>query len=44
MPLAASIPVRVAVTVGFPAVLVLAGFLPANDLAAIRGALRLRRK
>jgi O-antigen/teichoic acid export membrane protein len=45
VPLAASIPVRVAITAGYLVALRLAGFFPATDLAAIRaGARRLVRR
>lgn len=40
LPLAASIPVRVAITVGFPLALALLRFFPPGDLAALRARLR----
>jgi O-antigen/teichoic acid export membrane protein len=43
-PFYASLPVRAALTLAYPLVLVVLGFFPRNDLAAMRDRLRLRRR
>ena len=43
-PFYASLPVRVALTLAYPLVLVVLGFFPRSDLAAMRDRLRLRRR
>jgi O-antigen/teichoic acid export membrane protein len=43
MPFDASLPVRAALTLAYPVVLVALGFFPRSDLAAMRDSLRLRR-
>ena len=44
VPFPASLPIRAALTLAYPIVLVALGFFPRSDLAAIRDRLRLRRR